>query len=201
MHFHFTPTHAIWLNLIEVWFSILARGALHGASFQSVRVLRDAIDAFVAAWQTEAHRLNGRKWSCIRCRSRNMTLIYSSKYLSEVTRRACEDRPDRSGPSTKTARNRRWVHPGDCRNPTVPSALPVGYSTPAHLKNSSETGHQRSPQRSSEKKAPGDRWSPGASHFLKPNDVPRAGDRTRTGDVQLGKLAFYQLNYARTPAT
>jgi hypothetical protein len=32
----------------------------------------------------------------------------------------------------------------------------------------------------------------------------RAGDRTRTGDVQLGKLAFYQLNYARvivTPAT
>ena len=25
----------------------------------------------------------------------------------------------------------------------------------------------------------------------------RAGDRTRTGDVQLGKLAFYQLNYDR----
>ena len=25
----------------------------------------------------------------------------------------------------------------------------------------------------------------------------RAGDRTRTGDVQLGKLAFYQLNYTR----
>jgi hypothetical protein len=28
-------------------------------------------------------------------------------------------------------------------------------------------------------------------------DLFRAGDRTRTGDVQLGKLAFYQLNYAR----
>src|SRR5262249_45998703 len=27
----------------------------------------------------------------------------------------------------------------------------------------------------------------------------RAGDRPRTGDVQLGKLAFYQLNYARVP--
>ncbi len=27
--------------------------------------------------------------------------------------------------------------------------------------------------------------------------LTRAGDRTRTGDVQLGKLAFYQLNYAR----
>src|SRR5256885_926289 len=29
----------------------------------------------------------------------------------------------------------------------------------------------------------------------------RAGDRTRTGDVQLGKLAFYQLNYAREKPT
>ena len=31
--------------------------------------------------------------------------------------------------------------------------------------------------------------------------ISRAGDRARTGDVQLGKLAFYQLNYARVPAT
>src|SRR5262245_44561069 len=31
-------------------------------------------------------------------------------------------------------------------------------------------------------------------HRLK---VSGAGDRIRTGDVQLGKLAFYQLNYAR----
>ena len=30
-------------------------------------------------------------------------------------------------------------------------------------------------------------------------DLQGAGDRTRTGDVQLGKLAFYQLNYARVP--
>jgi hypothetical protein len=36
-------------------------------------------------------------------------------------------------------------------------------------------------------------------HIIKiPHSVAiRAGDRTRTGDVQLGKLAFYQLNYAR----
>ncbi len=32
------------------------------------------------------------------------------------------------------------------------------------------------------------------------NNSSRAGDRTRTGDVQLGKLAFYQLNYARKGA-
>ena len=38
---------------------------------------------------------------------------------------------------------------------------------------------------------------PASSTFSKANDFRRAGDRTRTGDVQLGKLAFYQLNYAR----
>jgi hypothetical protein len=33
------------------------------------------------------------------------------------------------------------------------------------------------------------------------SNCDRAGDRTRTGDVQLGKLAFYQLNYARDNET
>ena len=28
----------------------------------------------------------------------------------------------------------------------------------------------------------------------------RAGDRVRTGDIQLGKLALYQLSYARSSA-
>ena len=55
VHLHYTPTHASWLNLIEVWFSILARAALAGASFTSVRALREAIDRFLAAWKTEAH--------------------------------------------------------------------------------------------------------------------------------------------------
>ena len=37
----------------------------------------------------------------------------------------------------------------------------------------------------------------GATAALTETKPNRAGDRTRTGDVQLGKLAFYQLNYAR----
>lgn len=52
---HYTPTHTSWLNLVEVWFSILARAALAGASFTSVRELRDAIDRFIAAWSADAH--------------------------------------------------------------------------------------------------------------------------------------------------
>ncbi len=33
VHFHYTPTRASWLNQVEIWFSILSRRALRGASF------------------------------------------------------------------------------------------------------------------------------------------------------------------------
>ncbi len=55
VHLHFTPTHASWLNMIEIWFSILARAALAGASFTAVPQLRAAIDRFIAAWNPTAH--------------------------------------------------------------------------------------------------------------------------------------------------
>ena len=54
VHFHFTPTHASWLNQVEIWFSILARSALNGASFTSVIQLRQAIDAFIEAYNPTA---------------------------------------------------------------------------------------------------------------------------------------------------
>jgi transposase len=49
VHFHFTPTHASWLNQVECWFSILWRQALRDASFVSPSQLREAIDKFVVA--------------------------------------------------------------------------------------------------------------------------------------------------------
>jgi transposase len=54
VHFHFTPTHASWMNLIEVWFSILTRSALRGASFSHVRQVIAAIDAFIEAHNRRA---------------------------------------------------------------------------------------------------------------------------------------------------
>ena len=54
VHFHFTPTHASWLNQVEIWCSILARSTLDGASFTSVRQLRAAIDAFITAYNATA---------------------------------------------------------------------------------------------------------------------------------------------------
>jgi transposase len=61
IHFHFTPTHASWLNQIEAWFSILSRGALRGASFTHVDQLRQAIDRFIAAYNPKAAPFEWRK--------------------------------------------------------------------------------------------------------------------------------------------
>jgi len=46
VHFHYIPTHASWLNQIEIWFSILSRQALRGLNATSVRDICKAIDAF-----------------------------------------------------------------------------------------------------------------------------------------------------------
>jgi transposase/DNA-binding CsgD family transcriptional regulator len=47
---HFTPTSGSWLNLVEVWFSIIERQAIHRGSFPSVRDLMIKIRAFINGW-------------------------------------------------------------------------------------------------------------------------------------------------------
>lgn len=61
VHFHYTPTHASWLNQIEIWFSILVRQALKHRSFQSPQQVRQAIDAFIAAYNEDAAPFEWKK--------------------------------------------------------------------------------------------------------------------------------------------
>jgi len=49
VHFHFTPTHASWLSLIECWFSVLERQVLRGASWTHAKQIVSAVDAYVSA--------------------------------------------------------------------------------------------------------------------------------------------------------
>lgn len=49
VHFHYTPTHASWLNQVELWFSILTRAALQGLSATRPREVCAAIDRFTQA--------------------------------------------------------------------------------------------------------------------------------------------------------
>ena len=53
IHFHFTPTGASWLNLIEAWFSILTRKSIRRGSFSSVRALIRHIQDFLDHWNED----------------------------------------------------------------------------------------------------------------------------------------------------
>lgn len=59
--FHFTPTSASWLNQVEIWFGLLSRKALKGASFRNVDQLRSAIEAFIEAYRPTAKPFIWRK--------------------------------------------------------------------------------------------------------------------------------------------
>jgi len=52
---HFTPTHASWMNLVEVWFSIIERQAIHRGTFESVKDLNAKIRAFLDGWNQRSH--------------------------------------------------------------------------------------------------------------------------------------------------
>lgn len=52
---HFTPTHASWMNLVEVWFSLAERQAIHRGSYRSVRDLNTTIRAYIDGWNDRAH--------------------------------------------------------------------------------------------------------------------------------------------------
>jgi transposase len=47
---HFTPTSGSWLNLVEVFFSIITRQAIRRGTFRSVGELIDAISSFIDGW-------------------------------------------------------------------------------------------------------------------------------------------------------
>lgn len=53
-HFHFTPTHASWLNQIEVWFSILGRRLLKRGIFTSRDDQARQIVAFIEKYNQTA---------------------------------------------------------------------------------------------------------------------------------------------------
>jgi len=47
---HFTPTSASWLNMVEIFFGIITRQAIHRGTFTSVKDLIAAIAAFIDGW-------------------------------------------------------------------------------------------------------------------------------------------------------
>src|SRR5665647_2148113 len=52
---HFTPTHASWMNLVEVWFSIIERQGVHRGTYRSVKDLNAKIRQFIDGWNDRTH--------------------------------------------------------------------------------------------------------------------------------------------------
>jgi transposase len=52
---HFTPTSASWLNMVEIWFSLIDRQAIRRGVFRSVQDLNAKIRAFIDGWNDRAH--------------------------------------------------------------------------------------------------------------------------------------------------
>ncbi|MFD2769325.1 IS630 family transposase [Cellulomonas phragmiteti] len=52
---HFTPTHASWMNLVEVWFGIVERQAIRRGVFKSVKELNAKIRTFIDGWNDRSH--------------------------------------------------------------------------------------------------------------------------------------------------
>ena len=53
-HWHFTPTSASWLNLVERGFALITRQAIRRGSFDSVRRLEPTITRDLADWNDKA---------------------------------------------------------------------------------------------------------------------------------------------------
>ena len=54
VHFHFTPTSASWLNMVEIWFSILTKQQVRRGVYHDVPELIAAIEHFIAGYNDRA---------------------------------------------------------------------------------------------------------------------------------------------------
>jgi hypothetical protein len=54
VHFHFTPTSASWMNMIEIWFSILTNQQVGRGVYDDVPELTTAIEYFIDHYNERA---------------------------------------------------------------------------------------------------------------------------------------------------
>jgi transposase len=54
VHFHFTPTSASWMNMVEIWFSILTKQQVRRGVYHDVPELISAIEHFIQGYNDRA---------------------------------------------------------------------------------------------------------------------------------------------------
>ena len=74
VHFHYTPINASWLNQVEVFFSILSRGAIQGAALNQSRGSAEPETSSSQPTTNEQCRSNGKDMQFL------LTLISAPKF-------------------------------------------------------------------------------------------------------------------------
>lgn len=69
--FHFTPTSASWLNQVEIFFSIMTKKSLKGASFASTTSLAKHIDDYIKSHNLTSKPFKWRKREVVGSQLRN----------------------------------------------------------------------------------------------------------------------------------
>ena len=69
--FHYTPTSASWLNMVEIWFGILTRKSLQKKSFSDTNALAKHIEAFTETYNKTARPFVWRKRDIKGCQLKN----------------------------------------------------------------------------------------------------------------------------------
>ena len=82
---HRTPTHASWLNQVELFFSIMERRLLRHGEFDSVDDLADRIIAFINDYNRRAAHSAGPT-TAAHSKSRNITMTYAGPTRSGSSR-------------------------------------------------------------------------------------------------------------------
>ena len=59
VHFHFTPTSTSWMNMVEIWFSILTKQQVRRGVYHDVPELIAAIEHFIDGYNERARRSSG----------------------------------------------------------------------------------------------------------------------------------------------
>jgi transposase len=54
VHFHFTPTSASWMNMVEIWFSILTKQQVRRGVYHDVPELIAAIEHYIDGYNDRA---------------------------------------------------------------------------------------------------------------------------------------------------
>lgn len=91
--FHFTPTGASWMNMIEIWNGILTRKLIRCGTFNSVKILNQEIERFVAHWNSDCKPI---KWTVtaeeildkVRAVTTRMETLLRATEIDEVARQA-----------------------------------------------------------------------------------------------------------------